>query len=53
MNIELSEKYDYSSIAKRLCIAADNLESLGIVGKTECNNFIKKTNLNISQRKLK
>lgn len=45
MNIELSEKYDYSSIAKRLCIAADNLESLGIVGKTECNNFIKKNKL--------
>lgn len=45
MNIELSEKYDYSSIAKRLRIAADNLESLGKIGKTECDNFIKKNNL--------
>lgn len=42
MNIELSEKYDYSSIAKHLRVAADNLESLGTIGKTECDNFIKK-----------
>ena len=42
MNTKLSEKYDYLGIAGRLRIAADNLESLGTIGKTECDNFIKK-----------
>lgn len=45
MNTKLSEKYDYLGIAGRLRIAADNLESLGTIGKTECDNFIKKNNL--------
>lgn len=45
MNIKLSEKYDYSNIANRLRIAADSLESLGTIGKVECDNFIKKNNL--------
>lgn len=45
MNGELSKKYDFVDTARHLRTLADELDDLGSIGSVECENFIKKNNL--------